>query len=287
MSVDVAVIVVNWNTCEELRACLRSLFAHPPPNAELEIIVVDNASADGSAAMAAREFPEARVIANRVNRGYAAGNNQGLRQAAGDWLLLLNPDVVVHRETLTEAVTFMQAHPDAGALGGRLVGPDGQTQASVRGFPDPGPVLWEASGLAKRFPRHFGAYRQRAFDYSQEAEVDQPMGSFLLLRRSAWEQTGELDPQFPIFFNDVDWCFRAKREQDWKIFYAPQVVATHIGGSSTRQVRPQMIVESHRSLLRFYAKHFRALPTIVTIVITQAVRWSERRQLKRTESEAA
>lgn len=282
-----SVCIVNWNTCEELRACLSALRVHPPLNAAMEVIIVDNASADGSAAMAAREFPEASVIVNSVNRGYAAGNNRGLRQATGDCLLLLNPDVVVHEDTLTEAVKFMETHPDAGALGGRLVGPDSETQASVRGFPDPASVLWEATGLAKKFPKQFGAYRQRAFDYDKEAEVDQPMGSFLLIRREAWEQVGELDPQFPIFFNDVDWCFRAKRERGWKIFYAPSVVATHIGGSSTRQVKPLMIVESHRSLLRFYAKHSRALPIPIMILITQAVRWSERRQLQRAVLESA
>lgn len=284
---NLSLCIVNWNTCEELRACLTALRARPPSNAALEVIVVDNDSADGSAAMAAREFPEARLIVNAANRGYAQGNNQGLRQATGDLLLLLNPDVVVHEETLTQAVTFMQTHPDAGAMGGRLIGPDGQTQDSVRGFPDPASVLWEATGLAKKFPRQLGAYRQRAFDYDTETEADQPMGSFLLLRREAWSQVGELDLQFPIFFNDVDWCFRAKREHGWKIFYAPSVVATHIGGSSTRQVKPQMIVESHRSLLRFYAKHYRALPLPVTYLITQAVRWSERRELRRAESEAA
>ena len=247
------------------------------------MIVVDNASADGSAAMVASEFPDALLIGNSDNRGYAEGNNQALGRASGDLLLLLNPDVVVGPEGLTRALAFMAEHPRAGALGCRLVGADGKTQRSVRGFPDPGPVLWDAAGLSRLFPRSrtFGAYRMTWFDYDRAAEVDQPMGSFLLLTRAALERVGPLDPAFPIFFNEVDWCWRAKREHGFSIYYTPDVAVTHYGGSSTRQVKAAMVREAHRSLLRFYDKHYSRLAPPVRGLIRLVVLLNEWRLTRR------
>ena len=212
-----SVCIVNWNTRDYLRDCLASLYAHPPDEA-LEVIVVDNASADGTAPMVSSEFPQTVLIANADNRGYAEGNNQALERAQGDTLLLLNPDVVVHPDTLARALAFLRAHPDCGALGCRLIGADGLTQRSVRGFPDPLPVLWEYCGLSRLWPRSrvFGAYRMTFFDYGRPAEVDQPMGTFLMIPRPAFAEVGLMDLQFPIFFNEVDWCWRAKRGHGWR-----------------------------------------------------------------------
>jgi len=278
-----SVCIVNWNTRDHLRECLIALAQYPPAGADMEIIVVDNASADGSAALVASEFSHVSLIANADNRGYAEGNNQALARARGDLLLLLNPDVVVHPESLTRALAFMAAHPKAGALGCRLVGADGKTQRSVRGFPDPGPVLWDAAGLSRLFPRSrlFGAYRMTGFDYDKAAEVDQPMGSFLLLTRAALGRVGLMDPAFPIFFNEADWCWRAKREHGFRIYYTPAVAVTHYGGSSTRQVKAAMVRESHRSLLRFYDKHYASLAPPVRGLIRLAVLLNEWRLTRR------
>ena len=253
-----SICIVNWNTREYLRGCLASLHDHAPDE-PMEVIVVDNASGDSSAAMVAAEFPQVLLIANTDNAGYADGNNQALSRASGDVLLLLNPDVVAHKDTLARSLAFLRSHPDCGALGCRLIGSDGETQRSVRGFPDPGPVLWEYLGLSRLFPRSqvFGAYRMSWFDYAQAAPVDQPMGTFLMIPRRALTQVGLMDPQFPIFFNEVDWCWRAKRGCGWQIWYTPDATLTHYGGGSTRQVKPAMVRESHRSLLRFYEKHYR------------------------------
>ena len=278
-----SVCIVNWNTRDFLRDCLASLFRYPPAETELEVIAVDNASADGSAAMVAAEFPAVRLIANPDNRGYAEGNNQALTAASGDFLLLLNPDVVVHEGSLTQAVRFLRAHPEAGAVGCRLIGADGQTQRSVRGFPDPGPVLWEFLGLPRLLPhwQALGAYRMPFFDYSRAAEVDQPMGSFLLLTRAALEKVGLLDPQFPIFFNEVDWCWRAKRDHGFRIYYTPDAAVTHYGGGSTRQIKAAMVRESHRSLLRFYDKHYPNLAPPLRGLLRAAVLLNEWRQTRR------
>ncbi len=278
-----SVCIVNWNTRDFLRECLTALHQYPPDGAETEVIVVDNASVDGSSAMVASEFPWVSLIGNSDNRGYAEGNNQALARATGDYLLLLNPDVVVHPGSLTRALAFMSEHPDAGALGCRLIGADGETQRSVRGFPDPGPVLWDAVGLSRLFPRSrvFGAYRMTFFDYNGVSEVDQPMGSFLLLTRPALDKVGLMDPRFPIFFNEVDWCWRAKREHGFPIYYTPDAVVTHYGGSSTRQVKAAMVRESHRSLLRFYDKHYARLSLPVRGLIRLAVLLNERRLTRR------
>ena len=278
----VSVCIVNWNTRNYLRECLTALRCFPPDNAEMEVIVVDNAGTDGSAEMVRAEFPEVHLTANRENVGYAEGNNLAMARATGDALLLLNPDVVVHPESLTQAVRFAEAHPNIGAFGCRLVGTEEETQKSLRSFPDPGPVLWEYLGLSRLFPtsRCFGAYRMTWFDYESVIEADQPMGSFLWISRAAYAAVGGMDTQFPIFFNEVDWCWRAKREHGFPIYYTPEVVVTHYGGGSTRQVKASMIRESHRSLLRFYDKHYATLAPPVKWLIRGAVLLNERRLLR-------
>ena len=145
-------------------------------------------------------------------------------------------------------------------VGVRQVYPDGNLQHSVRGFPSPLSVLWELLGLARLFPdsRVFGSYRMTWFGYDRAAEVDQPMGTFLLLSAKAVAEVGLMDESFPIFFNEVDWCLRCKRA-GWKIFFLPEPRIVHFGGASTAQVGPEMAWESRRGLLRFYAKHYSAV----------------------------
>ncbi len=252
-----SVLIVNWNTRELLKACLQSLRRYPLSE-PMEVWVLDNASHDGSAEMVRSGFPEVHLVASERNLGYAAGNNLLLQKARGEYLLLLNPDTEVTEGALDTAVQYMREGPDIAALGAKLIHPDGRVQRSVRGFPEPEAVLWEYLGLARLFPRsrRFGAYRMTWFTYDHIAEVDQPMGTFLMLSRRAVQAVGLMDERFPIFFNEVDWCYRAK-QKGLKIVFHPGVVIIHHGGASTRQVRPQMIWESHRSLQRFYQKHYR------------------------------
>ena len=281
-----SVCIVNWNTREYLRECLAALRDYPPVGDDLEVIVVDNASTDGSAPMVADEFPGTVLVASAANLGYAEGNNLALARATGDALLLLNPDVIVRPGSLTRAAEFALSHPNIGAFGCRLVGTDGRTQPSLRSFPDPGPVLWEYLGFSRLFPhsRLFGAYRMTWFDYKSAIEADQPMGSFLWISRRAYETVGGMDPQFPIFFNEVDWCWRAKRGHGLLIWYTPNVVVTHYGGGSTRQVKASMVRESHRSLLRFYDKHYSQIAPPVKWLIRTAVLLNEWRLTHRAKS---
>jgi GT2 family glycosyltransferase len=251
-----SIVIVNWNTRDYLMGVLASIRQHPPA-APYEVIVVDNGSTDGSPDAVEAAFPDVTLIRNAGNEGYARGNNQGMERAQGRYVLLLNPDVVVGENALNRALAYMEARPDVGAIGAKLIGSDGQIQRSVRGFPTPWAVACEALGLSRLFPksRLFAAYRMGWFTYDVECEVDQPMGTFLMIRRSVLDVVGVLDERFPIFFNEVDWCFRAKKA-GFRIMFVPDVSVVHYGGGSTRLVAPQMAWESRRGLLAYYRKHY-------------------------------
>lgn len=254
-----SVAIVNWNTSTLLISCLRSLYTARRECCSTEIIVVDNASSDFDESAFRSEFPDVTLIRNPENAGYARANNQALRIARGDYVLLLNPDTEVTEGALATLVDFMDAHQQAAAAGPKLVRPSGEIDRSVRSFPYPGPIAWEYLGLSKLFRRSriFGAYRMTWFSYDTIAQVDQPMGSALILSKKAISDVGEMDEDFPIFFNEVDWLYRAK-QKGWEVYFVPDAVVIHHGGSSTKQVeRRVMVRESHKSLLRFYAKHFR------------------------------
>jgi GT2 family glycosyltransferase len=255
-----SVLIVNWNTRDLLLACLASLQRFPPKE-DHEVIVVDNASTDGSADAIRSAFPDVKLVQQERNLGYAAGNNAAFAVATGEWLLTLNPDTELTEPILDEAIAILQANPKAGALGIKLVGQDGHVQRSVRGFPTFLGIFGDLTGLARLFPRtNLGSYRLPAFDYELEQPAPQPMGTFLLFRRSALEAVGDprkpFDEGFPIFFNEVDLLFRMSRA-GWYTLYTPRVKIKHWGGESTRQVRKSMIWESHKSLLRFFRKHYR------------------------------
>lgn len=268
-----SIVIVNWNTRDYLLGALRTIHAHRPPF-EFETIVVDNASADGSAEAVRREFPNVILLENSRNAGYAEANNQGIASARGDFVLLLNPDVEIPPGALETAVRIAERTPRLGALGAKQLYPDGSVQPSLRGFPTPANVLYEAVGLSRLFPnsRRFGAYRMRWFRYDVEADVDQPMGTFLLIPRTALEDVGVLDERFAIFFNEVDWCYRARR-RGWRIVFSPEVCITHYGGGSTRQVAPAMAWESRRGLLDFYRKHYAGPAFLPIYWLAAAASW--------------
>jgi GT2 family glycosyltransferase len=252
-----SILIVNWNTSNLLRACLESIGRFAPAF-DFEAVVVDNASADFDEPAFAAQFPNARFIVNKTNVGYAEGNNQAIAEATGEFVLLLNPDTELKDNSLSKLVSFMESHPEAAAAGCRLVHPDGTIDRSCRGFPEPWPVAAEFLGLSRFFPRShlFGGYRMTWFTYDKETEVDQPMGSCIILSRRALADVGTLDQDFPIFFNEVDWCYRAK-QAGWKIYFTPEAEVIHHGAAGTKQVRRAMRSESRRSLERFYRKHYR------------------------------
>jgi len=269
----VSVLIVNWNTREFLRACLLSL-RDTCAGIEHEVIVVDNASHDDSAAMMREEFPTARLIINESNEGYAAANNQAFAAARGEFIWLLNPDTEVQPLALQQLVDFLKEGGKRGAVASALIDArSGRPQLSCRTFPTPASLWVEASGLARCYPRsrRFGFYRMGWWRYHDTRQVEQPMASSLLLRRATIEDAGGLfDEQFPIFFNDVDLCWRL-RAAGWQIWYLPMSEVLHHGGGSTQQARVEMIEESHRGLRRFYEKHYRGVIPAALYYVTVAL----------------
>ncbi|MBV6459013.1 MAG: N-acetylglucosaminyl-diphospho-decaprenol L-rhamnosyltransferase [Fimbriimonadaceae bacterium] len=253
-----SVLIVHWNTADLLQRCLGSIFRFHP-DLPLEVIVVDNASSDGAAAMVLRDFPQVKLVEAGRNTGYAAGNNLAFSFASGSSLLALNPDTEFLRPTLAEAEAVLHAKPDRGCVAIRLLDPDGTRQSSVRGFPTWKGIIGDITGLGRRFPGSgWDSYRLDGFDYDVSGPAPQPMGTFLLFRREALAAVGDpkhpFDEDFPIFFNDVD-LLKRLADKGWQTWYEATLSILHHGGMSTRQVRKSMIWESHRSLIRYAKKH--------------------------------
>lgn len=267
MPLDLGIIIVNWNTRDLLRTCLRTVFASA--GATFAVVVVDNASTDGSAAMVREEFPQAMLIEPGANLGYPAGNNVGLRalgyRAAGDvdadaprYALLLNPDTEVPPDALAAMVRVMDARTDVGVAGPKLVLLDGSLdKACRRGFPTPMVSLYHFSGLARIFPRspQFARYNMTYLPVDEEAEVDSVVGAYMQVRREAIAAVGLLDETFFMYGEDIDWAFRIKGA-GWRVLYHPQVVVTHVKRAASKQsARAQR--EFWRAMLLFYRKHYR------------------------------
>ena len=267
---DLGIVILNWNTCDLLRRCLESVYASEG-DFDHHVIVVDNASTDASAEMVRRDFPQAQLIASATNGGYSYGNNLGLRalgygsqklpddsSEAPRYALLLNPDTELPPTALRDMVAFMDARPEVGAAGPRLVLPDGSLdRACHRSFPSPMVSLYHFSGLAKLFPGspRFARYNMTYLPVDQEAEVDSVVGAYMQVRREAVEAVGLLDETFFMYGEDLDWAYRIK-DAGWSIVYHPQVVVKHVKRAASRQSqRAQM--EFWRAMLLFYRKHYR------------------------------
>lgn len=272
---SVSVCLVSYNTRDLLRACLRSVESSEPA---AEIVVVDNASADGSADLVRREFPDARLIVNRENRGFAAAMNQALRAATGDYLLLLNPDAELVGDALPRLVAFLESRPSVAAVGPRLVYGDGRPQHAAFAFP----TLWQV--LLDFFPLHGRLLDSPLNGRYPPAEaphpIDHPLGACMLLRRAALEDVGLLDEGFFIYAEEVDWCLRAKR-RGWEIYHLPEALAVHHAGQATRQARGRMFVELHRSRFRLYRKHYSPAFRRAASALTRVGVWSEARRARR------
>ena len=265
---DLGIVILNWNTRDLLRECLKTVFASQ--GVTMRVVVVDNASTDGSATMVRAEFPQAELIENRENTGYPAGNNVGLRHlgyhgigrvdaAAPRYALLLNPDTEVPPDGFQAMTAFMDANPQVGVAGPKLILPDGSLdKACRRGFPTPAVALYHFAGLSKRFPNspRFARYNMTYLDPDQEAEVDSVVGAYMQIRREAVEATGLLDESFFMYGEDLDWAFRIQ-QAGWTIIYHPQVVVKHVKRAASRQSQRAQF-EFYRAMLIFYRKHYRA-----------------------------
>ncbi|MER3475134.1 MAG: glycosyltransferase family 2 protein [Armatimonadota bacterium] len=259
---DVSVIIVNWNTRDELRECLRSLHPSLHPDVQAEIIVVDNASWDDSVAMVKREFPEVKLIENRLNEGFGKAHNRAAQVAQGRYLLLLNSDARAHPGALKQLVDYADAHPDVGIIAPKVLNPDGSLQYSCRRFPVYEAGLFRNTLLGRLFPqnRFVRDYLMTDFDHAHTMEVDWVSGCAMMIRRETWHQLGGFDEQFFMYCEDVDLCWRA-HEAGWKVVYHPDAVVTHAIGRSTDKAVNAMIRQFHHSHRLFFQKHYaRRLP---------------------------
>jgi len=248
---DVSVIVVSYNAREHLERCLAEVTAGPH-----EVIVVDNASTDGSPELVRSEFPSVRLVELDENRGFGAGNNEGMRVAGGRYFLLLNSDAWPVGESIEELVAFADARPGLGVAGPRLVGLDGRLQSSVRGFPTVWRLATEYFFLRKLAPRSriFNAFYGAGFDYTSPREAEFLMGAVLLLRPEAILQVGDFDERFFMFSEETDLCYRM-REAGWTVEFDPAAEFVHVGGASTKPEWGRMYREQLRGHLLFLAKH--------------------------------
>jgi GT2 family glycosyltransferase len=265
MNNSVAAVVVTHNSAAEVGACLAALREHAcredGNGVVTEVVVVDNASSDGSCEVVAAQAPAARLIRNRSNRGFAAAVNQGVRACASPLVLLLNPDAYL-QSGLNDLVRAFDSN-GVGAAAGRLVDLSGEWQRgfNIRAFPTPAVLAFEALLLNRVWPRNPAnrRYRMLDFDARREQDVDQPAGAFLMFRREVWEKLGGLDEAFhPLWFEDVDFCLRL-RQAGLRIRYVPGTVARHAGGHSVRPAAVQFRqLAWYGSFLQFCHKHYSA-----------------------------
>ncbi len=286
---DLSVVIVNYNVREFLEQALRSV-ERAARDLDAEVFVVDNNSVDGSVEMVRRHFPDVHLIANEENVGFSRANNQAIRQARGRYVLVLNPDTIVQEDTFTTLVGFMDAHPEAGAVGCKILNPDGSfAWESRRAFPTPRVAFYRMTGLSRLFPRSrtFGRYNLTYLPPDEHAEVDALSGSCMLVRRGALfseantngqsghpvrnptraqsatdaskseirKGAGLLDEDFFMYGEDLDWCYRIQ-QAGWKIFYTPETQIIHYKGESTKQGELRYVRLFYGAMLRFTEKHF-------------------------------
>ncbi len=274
---DVSVVIVNWNTVDILRDCLNSIYKETR-GITFETLVIDNASSDSSVHMVRNEFPNTILIANKDNRGFAAANNQGLRQAQGRYLLLLNSDTLILDGAIQKTVRYADAAEGVGVLGCQVWENETTIQYTCFRFPTPWNLFCVITGLAKLAPksRLFGGDRMREWDRRDEREVEVVSGMFMLVRRAAFEQVGYLDESFFIYCEEADWCYRMKKA-GWRNVFWPgaRIVHRDGGGKSTEKVNIKMEVQLVRSTLFYIRKHYGPVSEALvrfTILVTALVK---------------
>ncbi len=251
-----SVVFLSYNTRDLTKQALSSVL-DAAECMEVEVLVVDNASVDGSADMVEEEFPQVKLIRNEDNVGFAAGNNVALRQVVGEYVLLINTDTIVRRDALLTMVDFLDAHPEAGACGCKILDPDGTLQLdSRRGFPTPVAAFCKMSGLSRLFPNHpvISRYYMTYLDPEQMAEVEVLSGSCMMVRKTVIDQVGLLDEDYFMYGEDIDWCYRIY-QAGWKIYYVPDTEIIHFRGESGKGAPLRILYRKSKAMSIFVNKH--------------------------------
>jgi GT2 family glycosyltransferase len=258
-TLQVSILIVTYNSADTLRECLESIIPELKTTSG-EIIVVDNHSSDDTVDILKTlqaAHSELKIELNRVNRGFAVGNNQALEQALGRQILILNPDTILKPGVIGGLLKELEKSDKIGLVAPQLQFPDGRIQKTCRRFPKHLDVIYGLTGLAHLFPqsRVLNGWKMGDFDHQSPRQVDQPAGAALMVRGDLLRDLAGFDPNFPMFFNDVDLCKRIK-QAGYEIWYLPQYRIIHLGGVSVKQVKLKMTVSSHVSFFRYFEKHF-------------------------------
>ena len=260
--VDISIVIVNWNTRELLKNCLESV-VRTVHDLIYEVIVVDNASVDGSVDMFRERFPQVRIIANDKNRGFGAANNQAFQTMQGRYALLLNTDTVLTEDAVRDLFSFMESHPSAAMSCGQLLNRDDSKQNSIAAFPTLLTLLTNMSLLEYLFP---GKYPSKRYEHRQPIEVDSGVGACLMVRKQAMDVVGWFDERYFFFFEETDWAYRM-RLAGWQIFHVPTARIYHLQGQSIGpDIRSR--IEFYRSRYQFFQK-WHSLPyySLIRLVI--------------------
>jgi hypothetical protein len=255
---DLSIIIVNYNTKKILQDTIQSVI-ETVDLTKYEIIVVDNASSDGSTYMVKKEYPQVKLIENKDNLGFPKANNIGIKEASGRYILLLNSDTKVLYDCIQRCLEYMDSNIGVGALGCKLLLASGKLDhACKRGFPIPKASLYYILKLHKLFPasKKFGQYTLNYLAIDEINEVDALTGAFMMVRKEVINKVGLLDETFFMYGEDLDWCFRIK-EAGYKVIYYPKAVTIHYKGGSSKKKRYKTIYEFHRAMYIFYNKHYR------------------------------
>jgi len=274
---DLSIIIVNYRTYDLTKQTIGSIITKKH-SFSYKIYMVDNASQDGSLEKLQEDFSKEaddgliKFITNKENKGFAFANNVAIKQASSKYVLLLNSDTIIMDNCLEECINYMEADKHIGALGCKVVLPDGTLdKACKRSFPDVNVSLYRMTGLSHLFPRseRFGKYNLTYLDENEIYEVDCLVGAFMMVRSAAIDQIGLLDETFFMYGEDIDWCYRIK-STGWKVVYYGPAKIIHYKGGSTKKTK--LLYEFYRSMYLFYNKHYKTeYPWIVTDVTYMSI----------------
>ena len=250
ITMDVSIVIINWNTRELLLDCLASV-NQTTAGCTVEVIVVDNGSSDGSPQAVRQQFPQVTLIENTENRGFARANNQAFTHATGRYLLLLNSDARLTGEALKNMVAFMDKTPKTGIAACQYLNQDGSKQNSFDNYPTLSTELLNKTLLKTLFPEKFPSKKR---NYTNPLEVDSVIGACMIVRAEAIKQVGTLDEDYFFFIEETDWCFRM-RQAGWKIYHLPHIGIYHLQGQSKEKNPSKAWIEYYRSVYLFFKKH--------------------------------
>ncbi len=258
-SIDLSIIIINWNTRQLLLDCLASVY-RTVRRASFEIFVVDNGSTDGSAAAVSHSFPAVRIIVNSSNLGFARANNIALRRMSGKYAVLLNSDTIIKDAAIDKMHDFMEQHPDAGMCGPQLLNRDGSKQNSVGDFPELLAEFVNKSLLRILFPATYQkAFKTKHAALNVSASVDFIVGACMVVRKTAIDSVGLLDEDYFFLYEETDWCFRM-HQAGWQVYHHPDAEIYHLGGQSMKEINLRARVEAWRSRYLFFKKNNRLSP---------------------------